>query len=230
LHEVALYLKRGRRYALVGGSGSGKSTLLRVLAGLEMAQTITLNAALEPAQNDPATVGRWLRASATLIPQETELFEATLAENLLLAEPLPGLEPTLQPGQALHCAAADFVYAKGLDLQQAVAERGGNWSGGQRQRVALARGVLAAQGSPLVLLDEPTAALDPETERRVMQQLTTIFADACLIVSVHRLHLLDGFDEVLFMENGWLLDAGPVGEVAARCAPFRAALAAQAGA
>ncbi|MGK3908238.1 hypothetical protein ABI084_15465, partial [Enterococcus faecium] len=76
----------------------------------------------------------------------------------------------------------------------------------QRQRVALARGVLAARGSGLVLLDEPTASLDPATEQRVYARLFETFADACLISSVHRLNLLDRFDGVLLMSEGRLID------------------------
>ena len=78
-----------------------------------------------------------------------------------------------------------------------MAERGSNWSGGQRQRVALARGLLAAEGSGLVLLDEPTAALDPRTEQQVLARVMEAFGAACVVASVHRLNLLDRFDEVI---------------------------------
>jgi len=102
------------------------------------------------------------------------------------------------------------------DLDTAVSERGFNLSGGQRQRLCLARGVLAAQGSSLLLLDEPTSALDASTEARVLGRIADAFPDACLIASVHRLSLLERFDTVVLMEAGHVLDHGPCEEVLAR--------------
>ena len=104
---------------------------------------------------------------------------------------------------------------------------GANWSGGQRARVALARGILAAEGSGLVLLDEPTANLDPRRESEVYDNLFANFADACIVSSVHRLNLLDRFDEVLLMQQGRLLDHGPVAELAVRSTEFRQMQSAQ---
>jgi ABC-type protease/lipase transport system fused ATPase/permease subunit len=99
--------------------------------------------------------------------------------------------------------------------------------GGQRQRVALARGVLAANGSGLVPLDEPTAALDPATERRVYDNLFAAFPGACIVSSVHRLNLLDHFDEVLLMASGRLIAQGPPAELAQASEAFRTLRAAQ---
>src|SRR5262249_27770137 len=113
--------------------------------------------------------------------------------------------------------------AQALELR--VAERAANWSGGQRGRVALARGVLAAAGSRLVLLDEPTASLDLNSEQRVYQRLFAHFRDACLISSVHRLHLLERFDEVLVMHAGRLVAQGPASLLALTSPDFRQLLA-----
>jgi ABC-type transport system involved in cytochrome bd biosynthesis fused ATPase/permease subunit len=85
----------------------------------------------------------------------------------------------------------------------------------------LARGVLAAAGSGLVLLDEPTASLDPATEARVYTNLFEMLKDACVISSVHRLHLLDNFDEVLVMQEGRLVAQGTVADLALTCTEFQ---------
>jgi ATP-binding cassette, subfamily B, bacterial len=215
-----LALQRGRRYALVGPSGAGKSTLLRLLAGLDRpaAGRIGFDGAPE---SDPAVA---LRRIATLIPQQAEMFDGTLAENLLLG----GSAPPDRIAAALHAACADPLVS-GLPggLAARVAEGGANWSGGQRQRLALARGVLAADGSSLLLLDEPTSSLDPETEARVHERLFAHFRDAAIVSSVHRLHLLDRFDAVILMRAGRIVAVGSAWELAQASPEFREMLAAQ---
>lgn len=221
LDHVCVSLQRGRRYALIGGSGSGKSTLLRVLAGLYEAERIVVDQNDGPAIVSTLEASRFLRATTTLIPQDAEVYEGTLAENLGLCESVNGPPSSAEYGKALELScASDFVDSV-TDLNATVAERGANWSGGQRARVALARGILAARGSSLVLLDEPTASLDPNTEARVYDNLFATFSDACVISSVHRLNLLERFDEVLVMHNGRLVAQGPAGVLAATSPDFR---------
>jgi ABC-type multidrug transport system fused ATPase/permease subunit len=106
-------------------------------------------------------------------------------------------------------------------LARHIAERAANWSGGQRARVALARGILAARGSHLVLLDEPTASLDPRTEQRVYENLFSELKDVCIVSSIHRLHLLDRFDEVLVMHDGRLVAQEPASLLAVTSPDFR---------
>ena len=213
LVDATLALRRGERIALVGPSGAGKSTLLRVLAGLYDAEDgrFVVDGAV-------ALGLRHLGQIATLILQEPQVFEGSLADNLGfgLEVPAPALE------RAMKVAAFDAVLAGMRDgLDSAVAERGANLSGGQRQRLALARGVLAASPSSLVLLDEPTSSLDAATEAQVFAALLAAFPDACVVASVHRLDLLPSFDRVVLMEGGRVVDTGPVDELRARQPLFR---------
>jgi ATP-binding cassette, subfamily B, bacterial len=163
-----------------------------------------------------------LRASATLIPQDAEVFEGTLADNLRMCESVNGAPAESEFQHALQLArVTDFIEPSPAALETAISERAANWSGGQRARVALARGILAARGSSIVLLDEPTASLDPKTESSVYDNLFATFKDACVISSIHRLHLLDRFDEVLVMHNGRLVAQGPAHLLAVTSPDFR---------
>jgi ABC-type transport system involved in cytochrome bd biosynthesis fused ATPase/permease subunit len=162
-----------------------------------------------------------------LIPQDAEVFEATLAENLGLCESLAGAPQRHEYARALELArVSEFVEVNDAGLDVMVAERAANWSGGQRARVALARGILAASDSGLVLLDEPTASLDPKTEAAVYDNLFSTFANACLVSSIHRLNLLARFDEVLVMHDGRLVAQGPAALLAATSPDFRQLVAA----
>ena len=222
LERLAFSLQRSKRYALIGASGSGKSTLLRVLAGLYPAERIGLTLDDGPTHVSPTEAAQILRSCATLIPQEAEVYEGTLGENLGLCESVDGPPDVQAYAGALEAACAtDFVDPTPIGLETSVAERAANWSGGQRGRVALARGILAASGSALVLLDEPTASLDPATEARVYTNLFGVFAAACVISSVHRLSLLSRFDEVLVMQEGRLVAQGTPDELASTCPEFQ---------
>jgi ATP-binding cassette, subfamily B, bacterial len=222
LDHVTLTLERGKRYALIGGSGSGKSTLLRLLAGLYQAERIVVDQSGGPAIVSALEAARFLRASTTLIPQDAEITDGTLADNLALCESVDGPPQPSRFPQALALAGVtDFIEPTEAALEARIAERGANWSGGQRARVALARGVLAARGSSIVLFDEPTASLDPQTECRIYENLFAEFKDACLVSSIHRLHLLERFDEVLLMHEGRLVAQGPAAMLAMTSPDFR---------
>jgi len=210
-------LTRGEVLVVAGASGCGKSTLLRVLAGLALPQQGQM--AVDGRLAQPADIG----ALATLVPQDAEIFEATVRENLDFGEALP--PAALQ--RAVQASALDDVLLglpHGLDT--VLAERGSNLSGGQRQRLALARGLLAAHDSSLLLLDEPTSALDAAIEQHVQQRLNQAFAGACMVAAVHRLELLEHFDRVAWMVAGEVLDIGTVAQVQARQPAFAALLAA----
>lgn len=226
LDRVALTLQQGRRYALIGGSGSGKSTLLRVLAGLYDAERVTIDRRYGPAVVTPSAAAHLLRSNATLVPQDAEVLEGTLAENLALCATHSGAPSEAQYSQAMDVACVTDFVPGGVDgLNTAVVERGANWSGGQRARIALARGILAAADSNLVLFDEPTASLDGRTEARVYDNIFAALPNSCIVSSIHRLHLLDRFDEVIVMHEGRVVAQGPAALLAATSPDFRQLLA-----
>lgn len=227
LHGVALTLQRGKRYALIGSSGAGKSTLLRVLAGLHVADRVELS--LDGRRCiDPVDAALSLRMSSTLVPQDAEVYEGTLAENLSLCESLDGLADERDFPRALAVAQATFIDATPSGLGTRIDERGANWSGGQRSRIALARGILAARGSPLVLLDEPTANLDAVTEAAVYDALFDAFPESCIVSSVHRMNLLARFDEIVLMRAGEVVAHGTLATLQRESAEFQQLIAAYA--
>ena len=199
LRDVALTLRAGERVVLIGPSGCGKSTLLRLLAGLY--EPAAAQVRIDGAAADLHAVAR----HSTLIPQEAQVFEASVRENI-------GFDLGHDDAELLAAArSATFDQVlrelpQGLDTP--IAQGGANLSGGQRQRLCLARGLLAARCSSLLLLDEPTSALDPLTEMRVFDHLRREFADACVVASVHRMSLLARFDRIVLMEAGRVVDTG----------------------
>lgn len=213
LCDVSLTLRRGDRIALVGESGSGKSTLLRVLAGLYRADGAGF---VIDGRNRPGVAD--LGAIATLAPQDPEIFAGTIAHNLTL-----GID---YDAAAIRraCELARFtpvVECLPAGLATEIAERGLNLSGGQKQRLAVARAILAAERSSLILLDEPTSSLDPATEAEVYDNLFSVLSDACIVSSLHRLHLLERFDRVVLMAEGCILDIGSAAELLEREPLFR---------
>ncbi len=199
LDGVSLNLARGRRIALVGESGAGKSTLLRLLRGLHQPLGGTLT--IDGAESGFAT----LAAGSTLVPQDAEIFENTLRYNITCGV----AEDPARLQRAVDMAALQPVLdGLPLGLDTDIRERGVNLSGGQKQRLALARGLYAAADSSLLLLDEPTSSLDPATEAEVFNRLLAGFPEACIVASLHRLHLLDRFDHVYVMAEGKVVEEG----------------------
>jgi ABC-type multidrug transport system fused ATPase/permease subunit len=210
LAGVDLELRRGARVALVGASGAGKSTLLRVLAGLYPADRMRVRVDDREVQD--------LSAYAVLVPQEPEIFESDVLANLTLG--VPRDEADIARACEIACLGP-VLDALPDRLQARIAERGANLSGGQRQRLALARGLLAASHASLVLLDEPTSSIDPTTEARIYDGLLGALPDACVVSSVHRLHLLPRFDTIVLLDAGRVVDTGTLDELIGRQPLFR---------
>ncbi len=201
LHELKISLSRGKRVAFIGESGSGKSTLFSLLRGLYQPESgISVQVAGQVFSDLNAVAN-----TVTLFPQEPEIFESTIAYNITLGLPFSDKD--------VHevCQLArfdDVVKQLPNGLETNIQEKGVNLSGGQRQRLALARGILAARTSDIVLLDEPTSSVDPKTELAIYRELLREFADKAVVSTLHRLHLLPLFDYIYIMQDGKIVDEG----------------------
>ena len=201
LQGVSIRLARGKRVALIGESGSGKSTLLTLLRGL-YAPEPGLSVLVDGVEVDGL---RAISNTVTLFPQEPEIFENTIGYNITLGLPF-GSDEVMSVCQTAHFA--DIVKHLPQGLETNIQEKGLNLSGGQRQRLALARGVLAARTSDIVLLDEPTSSVDPKTEFDIYHNMLDEFRHKAVVSTLHRLHLLPMFDYIYILQNGQIVDEG----------------------
>ncbi|MGK9127249.1 ABC transporter ATP-binding protein/permease [Olivibacter sp. SA151] len=213
LHDIHLTIQRGQKIALIGESGSGKSTLMAILRGLYTYQSDTRIRLDGSKQIDAAS----LADAVTLFPQEPEIFENTIKHNITLGLPFSD-EEVIEVCRIAHFAEVVQTLPKGLESH--IQEKGVNLSGGQKQRLALARGILAARSSSIVLLDEPTSSIDPKTEVKIYQHLFEEFKEKALISSLHRLYLLPYFDYIYILQNGRIVDEGNFVDLKARSVLF----------
>jgi ATP-binding cassette subfamily C protein CydD len=184
LHDVDIALHRGQRVALVGPSGGGKSTLLDALAGLV-----------------PATGGELTRTADLRIgvaPQRPFLFAGSLRENLRMARPDASDEDLRAAADAAQVLRFADRLPDGLDT--VIGERGFGLSGGEARRVALARVFLRAPD--LVLLDEPTAFLDPDTEAAVLQAIVRFADGRCVLMATHSAAAMAAMDTTWRVHDG----------------------------
>lgn len=200
LHGLHLRIRRGKRIALIGASGSGKSTLLSLLRGLYSPQP-GMSVKLDGQDYEMDR----LNEAVTLFPQEPEIFENTISYNVTLGLPFPEEEILSVCDSACF---SEVIAELPLGLHSDIREKGVNLSGGQKQRLALARGILAAKDSDLVLLDEPTSSVDPRTEAMIYDALFNAFKEKAIISSMHRLHLLGRFDHIYILDQGSIVGEG----------------------
>ncbi len=210
LTDVSLDIPAGRKVAVVGPSGAGKSTVLNLVARLIDPES---GRVLIDGQ-DVATVSLTsLRRSLSLVTQDVTLFEGTVLDNILFgaaevpdpADPTPDWRARAEAA-ARAAEAHDFIMALPRGYETSVGESGLRLSGGQRQRIAIARAMV--KDAPLLLLDEATAALDRDTERRVQAALDRLGEGRTTLVVAHRLATIRDADLIHVMRNGRVLESG----------------------
>ena len=201
LQDITIRLPPGKRIAVVGPSGAGKSTLANLLLRFwDYSQGRILLAGRdihEYAQDD-------VRRQFNFISQRTYFFNDTIRQNLLLARPT-ATETELRIA-AEQARIHEFISGLPQGYETIIGERGFRLSGGERQRLAIARALL--KNAPIFLLDEPTANLDPLTERLIFDTLFTLTRGKSILLITHRLVGLENMDEIFVLDHGCLLENG----------------------
>jgi len=203
LSDISLRIEPGERVGLIGRVASGKSTLGRVICGLyEPTEGSYRIDGLDSRQHHPHE----LRAALRYVGQDAELFSGTIRENLMLGA--RGADERRLVEVIAESGADGFIGrdAAGFDLH--IGERGSRLSGGQRSFMVLARALV--EPCKLLFLDEPTGAMDTQTERLFIEKLASaIKPDQTLIVSTHRNAMLRIVDRLIVIDQGRIIADGP---------------------
>ncbi|CAJ1184012.1 thiol reductant ABC exporter subunit CydD [Fructilactobacillus sanfranciscensis] len=205
LQNINFNVKGYKKIGIVGRSGSGKSTFLNMLGGwLEPSNADQLPFDVNGKKVDSLSQIEWQK-HISYIPQDPYIFAGTIAENIAFYQP----NATKQQIKVVAEKAGlmDFVNDLQAGLDTKIGESGRGISGGQAQRIALAR-TLLDDNREILLLDEPTAHLDIETEYELKQTMLPIFRNHLVIFATHRLHWMQNMDYILVMDEGELVEQG----------------------
>jgi ATP-binding cassette subfamily C protein LapB len=206
LQNVSFKIRAGERVGLIGRVGSGKTTIEKLVLGLyDAASGSVLVDGTDVRQIDPAD----LRRNIACVPQDVMLFHGTLRENITLGAPHADDATVLRAAEVAGVEEFASRHPLGYDLP--VGERGEALSGGQRQAVAIARALLL--DPPVLVLDEPTSAMDNGAENRFKARLARELPGRTLLVVTHRASLLSLVARLIVMEGGRVIADGPRDQV-----------------
>ena len=222
LKGASLSAKTGTLTAIVGATGSGKSTLMSMLLRLynpDSGAVFVNEVALSQMSAED------VRSNVSIALQQNVLFATSVADNIRYGR------SDIDQGQvtaAAQVACADeFVRAMPDGYDTELGERGGKLSTGQRQRISIARAVL--RDTPILILDEPTASLDAETERRVMENLSEWGRERVVFIITHRLSTIRNADQIAFLEDGVIKELGSHQQLLAQNGAYAEFVAAELG-
>lgn len=222
LKGASLSAKTGTLTAIVGATGSGKSTLMSMLLRLynpDSGAVLVNEVALSQMSAED------VRSNVSIALQQNVLFATSVADNIRYGR------SDIDQGQVTAAAqvacADDFVRAMPDGYDTELGERGGKLSTGQRQRISIARAVL--RDTPILILDEPTASLDAETERRVMANLGEWGRERVVFIITHRLSTIRNADQIAFLEDGVIKELGSHQQLLAQNGAYAEFVAAELG-
>jgi ATP-binding cassette subfamily C protein CydCD len=217
LELIDLEIRRGEHIALVGRTGAGKSTLVSLLLGFIQPSAGRLSVD----GTDPADRG--LIRHIAWVPQRPHLFHDSIAANIRLGWPEASTEQVAAAARAAHLH--EFIQSLPAQYETLIGEGGAKLSAGQAQRLALARAFLLQ--APILILDEPTSSLDPETEARLEQSTRALMRGRTVITIAHRLNTVSGADRIVVLERGRIVEVGAHAELIQRAGTYAAMVGSQ---
>lgn len=215
LDKISFSIANGERVALIGESGSGKTTFLKVVHG--MYPTAEANISFDGSLATKTNFSDY-DLKTILVPQEPEVFSASIRENITLGLDYSEKE-IFNSTDLAEFTTVVHQLPRGLD--SVINEKGVNLSGGQKQRLALARALLFSNGKEIMLLDESTSSVDPETEVKIYKNIFSHFQGKTIIASIHKMNLLKYFDRIVIFSNGKIIDEGTFDELLAKNQKFQ---------
>lgn len=201
LESVSFRLPVGKQTALIGHSGAGKSTVAALLLGFLTPSAGRITVGGVPLNDLPLA---WWRDQVAWLPQKPYLFNGTVLENIQHAKPTASEAEITAAAQAALAHA--FILSLPEGYQTRIGERGARLSGGQAQRIALARAFL--KNAPLIILDEATANLDPQTEAHINAALRRLCEGRTALIIAHRLGTVYHADQIVVLSGGQVAEIG----------------------
>lgn len=206
IHDVSCKIPQGNVTALVGPSGSGKSTISKLIARFWEIQKGTITVG----NKDIKTINpESLMQEMSFVFQDVTLFNDTIFNNIQMGNPNATKEQVFAAAKAAYCD--EFVRNMPDGYNTILGENGSTLSGGERQRISIARALL--KDSPIILLDEATASLDPENEVFVQKAIAKLVENKTVIIIAHRLRTVVDADQILVLDNGKLVEYGTHNEL-----------------
>ncbi|RMG66565.1 MAG: ABC transporter ATP-binding protein [Calditrichaeota bacterium] len=195
LKNINFTVNPGEKIAIIGPSGAGKSTLMSLLCRFYDPQQGEIRINHQNIQNFKL---KSLRAQITILLQDAPLFNQTIRENIVFGKPNASMEEVVEAAKIAQ--AHNFIEKLPRGYHTMVYENGQNLSGGERQRIHIARAVI--RNTPILILDEPTTALDPESEQQVHLALEKLMKGKTVFMIAHKMNSIVQADRILVLENG----------------------------
>jgi ABC-type multidrug transport system fused ATPase/permease subunit len=201
LRDISLSITPNQIVGLVGGTGAGKSTLLSLVPRF---YDPTTGSVMLDGRDVREITKKSLRAQIAIVLQDTLLFSTTVRENIAYGRPDATEEEIIEA--ARRAQADEFIRQMPQEYSSLVGERGGHLSVGQRQRIGIARAFL--KNAPILLLDEPSSALDPSTEAAIMETIKELMRGRTTLIATHRLATIHNLDQIIVLDHGRIIEQG----------------------